>query len=170
MGQFRRKEQLEALGDAPVQQPALGGAHLRVCGFAEQVVGEVVAVTELVQDPAPPQLVDRPHYDAGVQVAGLSEQIQGEVRPHRGREASHLPGSQGCLRETVVQHRGEISGRSRRAAEIDAAADCLDDVQGKAPRRRLEQARIGRTEGPPGDRLGETCCVGDLERAEGKFG
>src|SRR5262249_60467849 len=52
-------EQLEALRDAPVQQPPFRRADLGVCSFAEPVVGEVVAVAELLHDSAPPQLVDR---------------------------------------------------------------------------------------------------------------
>ncbi len=47
-------EQFQALGDAPVQQPAFRRADLRVGRLAQQVMGEVVAIPELPHDPAPP--------------------------------------------------------------------------------------------------------------------
>ena len=162
-------QQLESLRHAPVQQPALRRADLRVCRIAEQIVGEVVAVAELAHDPAAPQLVDRRHDDAGVEVTRLGEQVEGEVRPHRRRQASHLPGGRGRLVEAVAQHGREIAGRQRRAAGIDTAAYRLDDVQREASRRRLEQVHVVRQQRPSGDRLGEPCRVGGVQRAEGQL-
>ena len=146
-----------------------GRADLHVCSFAEQVVGEVVAVAELVHDPAPPQLVDRPYHGVGVEVARLSEQVEGEVRPHRRRQAGHLPGGRGRLLQTVAQHRGEITGRPGVLPRSTLPRTASMTYKREAARRGLEQARVGLLERPPGDRLGQTRCVGDLERAEGKL-
>ena len=106
-------------------------------------MGEVVAVPELPDDPAPPQLVYCFHHQVGVQVAGLGEQVEGEVRAHRCREAGHLPGGRGPLTEAFAQHRGKITDRERRAVRVGGAARRLDDVQREAPRRRLQQVRAG---------------------------
>ncbi len=163
-------QEFEALGDPPVQQPPSRRADLCVCRFAQQVVGEVVAVMELVHDPAAPQLVDCPHHDVGLKIARLGQQVEGEVRAHRRGEARHLPGRRGRLLETVAQHGRKITDREGSAAGIDAAAHGLDDVQRKPPRRRLEQLGVGLTERPPGDSLGQTCRIGGIERAEGKLG
>jgi hypothetical protein len=162
-------EQLETLSDAPVQQPAFRGADLRVRRFAEHVVGEVVAISELVDDPAPPQLVDRAHHDVGVEVACLGEQVEGEVRPHRRREVGHLAGCRGHLVDAVAEHGHEITGWLG-AAEIDSAAYCFHDVQREPTRRRLKQVRVGLKQGLPGDRLGKTRCIGSLQRVEGELG
>ncbi len=115
-------QQLECLRHAPVHEPALRRAHLRVCRIAEQIVGEVVAVTELAHDPAAPQLVDCRHHDAGVEVTRLSEQVKSEVRPHRRGQAGHLAGGRARLLETIAQHCREIAGRPCRAAWIGNAA------------------------------------------------
>ena len=104
-------QELEGLGHPAVQQPPLRRAYLRVCRLPEQVVGEVVAVAELAHDPAPPQLVDRSHHGAGVEVARLREQFEGEVRAHRRREAGHLPGRRARLLQPVAQHGRQIPGR-----------------------------------------------------------
>ncbi len=85
-------QQLEDLGDPPVQQPASRRADRRVRRFAQQVVGEVVAVAELPHDPAPPELVHCLHDGISVKVARLGEQVEGEVRADRSRQARHLPG------------------------------------------------------------------------------
>lgn len=69
-----------------------------------------------------------------------------------------------------MQHRRKISGRQRCAAEIDTAADSLDDVQREAARRRLEQVRVGLQERPAGDQRGEMGCVGEFERTYGQLG
>jgi hypothetical protein len=38
------------------------------------------------------------------------------------------------------------------------------------PRRCLEQARVGLLDRPTADRGSQTCCIGDLKRAEEKLG
>ena len=160
-------QQLQSLRHAPVQQPAPRRADLRVRRIAEQIVGKVVAVTELPHDPAAPQLVDRPHYGAEVEVTGLGEQVKGEVRPDRGGQAGHLPGGWRRLVEAVAQHGREIVGWPRRGAGIDTAAYGLDDVKREASRRRLEQVHVVRQQGPSGDRLGDLGRVGGVQRAQG---
>jgi hypothetical protein len=163
-------QQLQALSDAPVQQPAPRRADPRVRRFAQQVVGEVVAIAELPHDPSPPQLVDRPHDHVGLQVACLGKQVEAEVRPHRRRQAGHLLGCRSRLMEALAQHGRDIAGRRRRAAEGGDVAYRFDDVQREAPGCRLQQVRVGPAERLAGDRLGEACRVGRLQRAEGKLG
>ena len=162
-------QQFECLRHAPVHEPALRRADLRVCRIAEQIVGEVVAVTELAHDPAAPQLVDCRHHDAGVEITRLSEQVKSEVRPHRRRQAGHLTGGRARLLEAVAQHCREIAGRPWSAARIGTAAYRLDDVEREASRRRLEQVHVVRKQRPSGDRLGEPCRVGGVQRAQGKL-
>ncbi len=163
-------EQLEALGDTPVQQPAFRRADLGVGRFAEHVMGEVVAVPELLHDPAPPQFVDGLDDDVGLQVARLGEQAKGEVRSHRRRETGYLPGRRGRLLETLAQHGLKVADRQRRAAGIGGAAYGLDDVQREASRGRVQQVRVGRQEGLPGNRLGQMRGVGRVQRAERELG
>jgi hypothetical protein len=105
-------------------------------------VGEVVAIPEFAHDPAPPQFVDRPHHDVGVQVAGLSEQVKAEVPAHRGGQASHLAGGRGGLLEPVVQHCAEIARRTGCVPAVRGAARRLNHVQREASRGRLEQQRV----------------------------
>ena len=162
-------QQLQSLRHAPVQQPAPRRADLRVCRIAEQIVGKVVTVTELAHNPAAPQLVDRRHHGADVEVTRLGEQVKGEVRPYRRSQAGHLPGGRGRLVETVAQHGREIVGRPRRSAGIDTAAYGLDDVEREASRRRLEQVDVVRQQGPSGDRLGDSRRVGGVQRAQGQL-
>ena len=160
-------QQLERLGHAPVQEPSLRRADLRVRRIADEIVGEVVAVTELSHDPAAPQLVHRRYHGAGVEVTRLSEQVESEVRPRRGRQAGHLTGGRARLFEAVAQHGRQITGRPGHAARIGATAHCLDDVQREASRRRLEQVHVIRGQRPPGDRAGQPCRVGRFQRAQG---
>ena len=91
-------------------------------------MGEVVAIPELSDDPAPPQLVDGFHDQVSVQIACLGEQVEGEVRAYRCRETGHLPGGRSPLVQTFAQHRGEITYRERRPLRIGDAARRLDDV------------------------------------------
>jgi hypothetical protein len=78
-------DQLKALRETPVQQPAPRRADLRIGGLTQQVVAEVVATRELLHDPAPPQLIYRFNYRVSVEVAGLGEQFEREADPGRGR-------------------------------------------------------------------------------------
>jgi len=146
-------QQLEALGNPPVQQPSLRRADLRVGRVAQQVVGEVVAVPELAHDPAPPQLVDGPHHDVSVQVAGLGEQVEGAVPADRSGQAGHLAAATvACssrLRSTAVRSPGGRGAWPRSAV----AARGLDHVEREASRRRLEQQRVGLGERFTGNRL-----------------
>ena len=165
-----RLEQLERLRDPPVQQPPFRRADLGISRFPEQVVGEVVAVPELVHDPAAPQLIYRFNDHVSIQVARLGEQVEGEVRADRRREAGHLPGRHGGVLETVVQDRGEITGGQRGSVPVDQAAYGLDDVQREPARRRLKQVRVVRGQRPPGNRLRQACRASGIERAERKLG
>ncbi len=162
-------QQLEALGDAPVKEPPLRRADLRVCRFTKQIVREIVTLTELAHDPAPPEFVDCSHHYVGLQVAGLGEQIKGEVRAHSGRKFCPLPGSGGRLAKPAAQHSREIAPRLGHPARIDGAAHRLDDVQREPSGRRLEQVHVGVGHGSPGGSLGKTCRIRGLERAEGKL-
>ena len=163
-------EQLEALGDPAMQEPAFRRADRRVCRVAQQVVGEVVAVPELVHDPAPPQLVDRLHDGVGLQVTGLGEQVKGEVRADRGREPGHFPGRPGCLFEAFAQHGGQIAARQRRAARLVGATHCLDDVEREAARCRVQQVGVRCTQRPPGNGPGEMRRAAGVQRGEEKLG
>ena len=115
LGELRRHgvgvvgvQQLQALRDAPVQQPAPGRAHVRVGGVAEQVVGEVVAATDLAQDAAAPQLVDRADHGVGGEVGGLGEQVEGDVATDGGGEPGDLAGLLAHLRQPGAQHRRQL--------------------------------------------------------------
>src|SRR5258708_25787459 len=121
--------------------------------------GEVVPVTKPVHDPAPPQLVDCLYDNIGVEVARLSEQIEGEIRPYRSRQTGHVPGGRGRLFETFAQDSPYVTGWQEGAAEIDGAAHCLNDIQREASRCRGQQPRVAVGQGPPRDRLPETPCL-----------
>jgi hypothetical protein len=133
-------------------------------------MGEVVAIPDLPDNPAPPQLVDDFHDQVSVQIACLGEQVEGEVRAYRCRETGHLPGGRSPLVQTFAQHRGEITDRERRPVRIGDAARRLDDVQREAARRRMQQVRAGLRERLPGNGLSETRRIGGLQRAERDLG
>src|SRR5258705_12727050 len=105
------EDQFQSLRDAPVQQPSPGRRYLRVGSLAEQVVGEVVAVPELLHDPAPPELVNRSYDHVGVEITCLGEQVKREVSADSCRETSDLERSRAELAEAVMQDRGQVPAR-----------------------------------------------------------
>ncbi len=126
-------KQFQGLGDAPVQQPAFRRADPRICRFAQQVMGEVVAIPEFPHDPAPPQLVNCLHNQVGVQVRCLSEQIEGEIRAGRAAisatsRAAAVPCSR-RLRSTVVRSPAGSSVPPAAAVPRSASMTC----SGKPP-------------------------------------
>ena len=126
---------------------------------------EVVAFAALVDDPQAPQLVDRVHHAVGVEVAGLHQQVEGEVAPDRGGQAGQLTGGRAGLVQAAAQDGLEVTGRQR-AVLAAGGAHRLDDVQREAARGRLQQVPVAVQERPPADRLGEQGGVGDLQRGE----
>ena len=119
----------------------LGGLTCRVGGVAQQVVGEVVAVADLAQDPAAPQLVDRADHGVGVEVGGLGEQVEGEVAADRGGE----PGDVAGLRGSPARAGWRSTDASWPLARCDARAGApgLDDVEREPAGRRVQQHRLG---------------------------
>ena len=101
-------QELQRLGEPPVQQPSSRGADQVVGGLPQQVVGEVVAAAQLAHDAQPPELVDGLHHVIGGQVGGLAEQLQVEVASDRCREPGHLPAGLGQLLEPAAQHGSDV--------------------------------------------------------------
>jgi hypothetical protein len=163
-------QQFQSLGDATVQQPPPGGVHPGVGGLAEQVVGKVISVAEFPQDPKQPQFVDRAHDSVSVQVTGLGEQIESEICPYRSRQAGYLPGRRARLLQSLMQHCRKVTRRQRRAAQIGAAAHCLDHEQREATRGGVQQFRVSFGKRLAGNGAGEPCGVVSLQRAEPKLG
>ncbi len=89
----------------------------------------------------PPQLVDRSDHGVGVQVAGLGEEVEGEVAADRGREPGGLTCMWRHLLETPLQHGGEMTvGRDLPGfAGFAGTAQGLEHVEGVAARRGHEQ-------------------------------
>jgi hypothetical protein len=106
--------QLQRLGHAAVQEGPPRRADLAVGGVPQQVVEEVVAGRRvLADDAAPPQLVHRPDHRVAVEVAGLGEQVEGEVAAdHRG-QLSDLARGRARLPYPVGQHGADPGPRVR---------------------------------------------------------
>ena len=100
----------QSLGDAPVQQPAPRRGDPCVGGVAHQVVGEVVGLPALAQDPQPPQLVDGRDHVVGVQLAGRHQQVQRDVPADRRGQLRALLGRRARLREPRAQYGVEVAG------------------------------------------------------------
>jgi hypothetical protein len=142
-------QQLEALGDASVEQPAPRRAEPGVGGVAQQVVGEVVAlptVAVLAQYPAAPQLVDSRDDPVGVQVGGHREQVQRDVPADRRGDPGDLLRRRAGLVEPVAQHGGQIPGRERSPAH---RAHRLQTCRGNPPVTAASSPRSESGSGPP---------------------
>ena len=155
--EVRGTEQLERLGDAPVEQPPPAGADARVRGFADAVMAEVVAVeTLLADDVALPQLVERADEGGLLELARLFEHVEGERATDGGGDLERFGGFLGQLVETRPD-RGQDPRRQPADRRIvvarpveggQPAAGHLHDVQRMALRLSIDVVSGGRRPHP----------------------
>ena len=99
--EVRGVEQLERLGDPPVEQPSPARADARIRGVADPVMAEVVGVEALLADDlALPQLVERPDQAGLLELARLFEDLEREGATDRGGDLERLRRFLGQLVET----------------------------------------------------------------------
>ena len=128
-------QELQRLRQSAVQEPARGRADLLVRRVAQQVVGEVVAAAGLVQDPQPPQLVDRADDRVGVEVRRLAEQLEVEGPADGGAQPGDVPGVVAELVEPRPEDGAQVGGRAVLRSRAGPVTGGLDDVQREPARR-----------------------------------
>ena len=128
-------QELQRLRQSAVQEPARGRADLLVRRVAQQVVGEVVAAAGLVQDPQPPQLVDRADDRVGVEVRRLAEQLEVEGPADGGAQPGDVPGAVAELVEPRPEDGAQVGGRAVLRGRAGPVTGGLDDVQREPARR-----------------------------------
>ena len=160
-------EQLQALGQPAVQQPALGRGGALVRGRAQQVVPEPVSGTRRQQDAQAPQLVDGVHQLGGLQVPRLAEQVQADVVPEGRREFRDVPGLRAQPLHAPSQQRAEP--RLRKRLRLRKRARGLQDVERVAARGRLQQPRFGLVQRAPADVPGQLAACRGVEGCDTHF-
>jgi hypothetical protein len=158
--------QLQRLGHTAVQEGPPRRADLAIGGVPQQVVEVVVAGRRvLADDAAPPQLVYCPDHRVAVKVAGLGEQVEGEVAADNRGQLSDLARGRARLPYPVGQHGADpgprvggievagsvVIGRDRRLVTGVRRAgrpaqlprpDRFDDEQWVPTGRRVQPLRV----------------------------
>ena len=164
------KQQLHPLRDSPVDEAPARRSDSAVSDLADAVVAEIPPLVRLnADDVAPPELVERADERVFLEVAGLGENVEPEIAPHRCRD---FGGRARVVREQR-QSRGDnrlhlrqrvVAGGARLPRQLHASA--LDNEQGmtfgfaeRARQRRLVQRMLGHF-------AGQLRRGGPVERAE----
>ena len=155
---------LEGVRQAAVQQPAGGRAGQRVGRLAQEIVREVVAGRRLADDAAAPELVEGPDDGLGVELAGLDEQGEGELRARRRQRGRRRRGRWGSPPPSgrAASPRGPPAPAP--AVPRDVALTASTTCSGSPPVTACSAS--GSSGGRPPDRRGQPGGAGGVERVQ----
>ena len=93
-----------------MQQPTTRWANGSVRSVPQEVVGEVVPVVLLNQDPVSPEFVYCSNQGVRIEVARLAQQIETEITSNRSSQAGDLLCGRRDLFEAVTEKISQVAG------------------------------------------------------------